>query len=149
MGYDHEAVKAFKNELRSYKQLKRDFRYTGEKLIEINQKIFGYGGPNYDGMPRNEYNPMAPNPLTDLFESKRKYDEQAAILNGRIKNIETILNLMEPNYKSIIYDVYVNGTSMALTAAYNNVTERMLKYWIDKEISDALSNYQVLLGSEI
>lgn len=138
MGYNHEAVKAFKNELRSYKQIKKDYENIGFKLTDINNKIFGFSGPNYDGMPRNQYNPLAPNPLTDLFEKKRELDSQLSICYGRINNIETVLGLIDDEYRGSIYDIYVKGRSMALTAAKKDMSERSLKYWINREIYNAL-----------
>ena len=135
-----ERVNAFKNELKSYNALSRDYNRYVDKLKVINNKMFGFGGPKLDGMPRNEPNPFAPNPLDHLAREKDYYDHQLSIVLGRLNNVIAVLNcISDKDIRSDIIAVYVSQKkSIGSVAMKNNYSERMMKYYINQAIWDAL-----------
>lgn len=133
-----DRINAFKNELKSYRQLKKDYRYYGERLMVINQKMFGFGGPSYDGLPSIQHNPFAPNPLTILAERKDKVDQQLKIVVGRLDNIDKTLSLINDRDRKDLESIYIYGHNIEEVAMRNNISHRMQRYYMDQAIYDAL-----------
>lgn len=138
-----DRINAFKNELKSYRQLKRDHDRYFNQLKVVNNKIFGISGPSYDGMPSNSYNPFAPNPLTELFEKKYTLEGQLKVIDDRLRHINNVLSLMDSVDRDAVEKVYIKNYRIDSVAYINKITERMQKYYIDKAIYDALERLNI------
>ena len=73
-----DRVQAFKNELKSYKQLKRDYRYYSEQCMFYQNKLYNCGSPDLSNDIRIYYDPMKPDPR---FDSQTTKDFFATVQN--------------------------------------------------------------------
>lgn len=133
-----DCVQEFKNECRAYRGLKRQLKKLSEDLYVVNHKMTTCGGPKYDGMPHNEYNPFAPNPLTDLSIRKTELEQEIRIIWYRIRKVDDALAKMNHQDASDIRSIYIFGDTIQSCAAKRGITERMEKYYIDQAIASVI-----------
>ena len=133
-----DCVQEFKNEVRSYRGLKRQLNRLSEELYVVNHKLTTCGGPKYDGMPHNEYNPFAPNPLTDLSIRKTELEQEIRIIWYRIRKVDDALAKMNHQDASDIRSIYMFGDTIQSCAAKRGISERMEKYYLDQAIKSVI-----------
>ena len=134
-----ERVKAFKNELKSYKQLKRDYRYYSEQCMFYQNKLYNCGSPDLSNDIRIYYDPMTPDPRFDWQDKLDYFNSQAKTALNRITNVEFIMSMLSDDDKKIISEVYFKGkTYDELWNPYSGVSVRMMKYQVDKAIWNAI-----------
>lgn len=134
-----DCVHEFKNEVRAYRGLKRQLNKLSEDLYVVNYKMTTCGGPKYDGMPHNEYNPFAPNPLTDLSIRKNELEQEIRIIWYRIRKVDDALAKMDHQDASDIRSIYMFGDTIQSCAARRGISERMEKYYLDQAIENVTS----------
>ena len=133
-----DCVQEFKNECRAYRGLKRQLKKLSEDLYMVNHKMTTCGGPKYDGMPHNEYNPFAPNPLTNLSIRKNELEQEIRIIWYRIRKVDDALAKMSHQDAKDIRSIYMFGDTIQSCAARRGITERMERYYLDRAIKDLI-----------
>ena len=116
-----------KQELQSYRQIKREIREIENTMRELNTQIYSPRIPKLTGMPtaaNAEPGSAQERAATALFELREKYHENVARLYRRAGEIETAIELLnDPLQRRILRMRYIDGSSWVAIAHRANISE--------------------------
>lgn len=120
-----------KQELQSYRQIKREIREIENTMRELNTQIYSPRISKLTGMPtaaNAEPGSAQERAATALFELREKYHENVARLCRRAAEIETAIELLnKPLQRRILRMKYIEGRSWVAIAQRVNYSESYVK----------------------
>jgi len=136
------SVRAFKNELMNY----RFYQSREKKLNSLIEYCYHMlGGVRSPSLEMPTHARRSPDTEYRIRDEIERHRENLASTQSKIRDIETILGLMEDEMREVVLRIYADGEKTEAVARKRYISARGLHYQINKSIQRAIVTHYTQL----